>query len=42
LVTFRELPRWMRVWIVLAFILLAAGIITCVVLGMTSSMEVDY
>jgi hypothetical protein len=32
----------MRIWIVLAFVLLAAGLVICVVLGMTSSMDVDY
>ncbi|HEX5164067.1 MAG TPA: hypothetical protein VFV93_01625 [Thermomicrobiales bacterium] len=40
--TFRELPRWMRIWIVLAFILIVVGLVTCVALGTTSSMDVDY
>lgn len=40
--TFRELPRWMRVWIMLAFLVLAVGLITCVILGVTSSTDIDY
>jgi len=40
--TFRELPRWMRLWIVLSFVLLVACVVIWVALGMTSSMDVDY
>jgi len=41
--TFRELPLWMRIWVVLALIILVIGLITCSIRrGTSSRTDIDY
>lgn len=36
---FHELPGWVRIWIVLAFILLAVGMCACAILGVVETRD---
>jgi hypothetical protein len=38
-VTIDELPRWMRIWIVGALVLVVFGVVACIAMGIVSDMD---